>query len=143
MITTDPVRQAFRHPTSAEEPKPLDGGPPLDADQAMPIPGGDLTFQDVLRGLNPLHHLPVVGMIYREVTGEELHPLMRFAGAALTGGPLGMALAGVTAAIETFRPAERLVAQLRGQPDSLLAEAQPAPRSVAEAYRRWVDTAKA
>ncbi len=95
----------------------------------------------MLRGLNPLHHLPGVGTIYRAATGEEIHPVMRVAGAALLGGPLGMALAGVAAAIEAFQPGQRLAAHLRGLPDPELAEsAPPAPRSVAEAYRRWGET---
>ncbi len=141
-MLNDPVRLAFRPPGSFEEPKPLDGGPALDNDQAIPIPGGSLTFDDVLRGLNPLHHVPVVGMMYRAATGTEIHPLMRVAGAAVFGGPVGIALAGVQMAVEAFQPAQRFAAHLQGRPDPLMpspasAEALPAPRSVAEAYRRW------
>ena len=47
------------------------------------------TFEDFLRGLNPLHHLPVVGMIYRAATGETIAPAQRIAGAMVTGALLG------------------------------------------------------
>jgi len=47
-----------------------------------------------LDGLNPLHHVPVVGMIYRAVTGEHIEAPVRIAGSVLTsalyGGPLGV-----------------------------------------------------
>ena len=53
-----------------------------------------MTFTDVLRALNPLQHLPVIGTIYRAVTGDTIQPGMRIAGSALggllTGGPLGV-----------------------------------------------------
>ena len=54
----------------------------------------DVSFEDLLRGLNPLHHLPVVGMIYREITGETVPAAERIAVSAATGalfgGPLGV-----------------------------------------------------
>jgi len=137
MFVSDPIRLAFRPPGSAELPQPTDGGPPLGADEAIPIPG-EITFDEVVEGLNPLHHLPGVGMIYRMATGAELHPAMRALGAGITGGPLGMALAGVMSFIEMTAPGARLRATLAGEPDPLLAAA-PAPpaRSVAEAYAAW------
>jgi len=139
MMVSDPIRLAFRPVGSAEVPQPRDGGPPLGPDEAIPIPG-EITFDEVLEGLNPLHHLPGVGMIYRMATGTEIHPVMRVLGAGITGGPLGMALAGVMSAIEMTRPMDRLRAAMAGEPDPMTALAQaPAPpaRSVAEAYARW------
>lgn len=73
---------------------PPDGGPPLDEDQLVPMPAR-LDFEDVLDGLNPLHHLPGVGSVYRAVTGDEIQPAMRVLGAAVLGGPLGMILAAL------------------------------------------------
>ncbi|MBY0339158.1 MAG: hypothetical protein K2X11_21270 [Acetobacteraceae bacterium] len=137
-MITDPVRLAFRPEGSIETPQPQDGGPPLDNDQAIPIPG-NITFREFLQGLNPLQHVPGVGMLYRAATGTDIHPVMRVAGAGITGGPLGMATAGVMAALEAFRPVERLRAHLNGQPDPLPAVPALLPRGtdVAEAYRRW------
>ena len=137
-MISDPIRLAFRPPGSAETPQPADGGPPLGPDEAIPIPGR-LSFDEVVAGLNPLQHLPGVGMIYRAVTGAEINPAMRVLGAGLMGGPLGMALAGATAMIELTQPGERLRRALAGEPDlpaMQMARAEPA-RSVAEAYRRW------
>jgi len=52
-------------------------------------------FCDVLEALNPLQYVPVVGTIYREVTGDEVHPALRIAvSGALSlvlGGPIGLA----------------------------------------------------
>ncbi len=70
---------------------PADGGPPLPEGSAAPV-ASNASFSDVMRSLNPLHHLPGVGMIYRAVTGETVLPAARILGAGLTGGPV-MALA--------------------------------------------------
>ncbi|MBX9594497.1 MAG: hypothetical protein K2X46_09050 [Roseomonas sp.] len=137
----DPIRLAFRPPGSLAVPSAPDGGPELGPEEAIPIPG-DLTFDDVLQGLNPLHHLPGVGMIYRAMTGSEIHPAMRALGAGITGGALGMALAGVFTAIEMTQPLERIRAAWNGEPDPLALARQPAnPMDVASAYRRWSELA--
>lgn len=133
----DPIRLAFRPPGSLQLPEPLDRGPALGAEEAIPIPG-ELSFDDVLQGLNPLHHLPGVGMIYRAVTGAEIHPGMRALGAGLSGGALGMALAGIMSAIEMTQPLERIRAAMRGEPDPLVLNRQPiATADVQAAYLRW------
>lgn len=140
-MLTDPVRLAFRPPGSLAEPPPPDAGPPLDPDAAIPIPG-DMTFDEFLEGLNPLHHLPVVGMIYRGATGRGLHPTMRVLGGLAMGGPAGLlATVGMTL-LEMSRPMERIAAAREGRPDpwmqpgALLPAGTP-PAMVAEAYRRW------
>lgn len=58
--------------------------------------------QEVLNGLNPLQHLPVVGMIYRAATGEQIPSTMRVAGAGILGGPLGMLGAAFMGLLETL-----------------------------------------
>jgi len=87
---------------SAQRPTPL-AGPPLGPDEVAPVPFTG-SFDDLLRGLNPLHHLPVVGTIYRAVTGETIPAAQRIAGAALTGaffgGPLGVLGTVVTSFVE-------------------------------------------
>jgi hypothetical protein len=76
--------------------------PRLGPDDAVPVPG-TLTFGEFLAALNPLHHLPVVGTIYRAATGETIQPALRVLGGALTGGPVGALSAAAMAAIEQFR----------------------------------------
>ena len=53
-------------------------------------------FDHLLSELNPLQYLPVVGTIYRAVTGDTIPEPARFAGSlvvsGLTGGPVGLAI---------------------------------------------------
>lgn len=57
-------------------------------------------FKDVLDLVNPLQHIPVVGNLYRKLTGDVLAPAIRVAGGALFGGPLGAGLSLVGLAVE-------------------------------------------
>jgi hypothetical protein len=59
-------------------------------------------FHELLSELNPLQYIPVVGTIYRAVTGDTIPENARIAGSlvvsGLTGGPVGIALnIGMTA----------------------------------------------
>jgi hypothetical protein len=51
-------------------------------------------FDGVLSALNPLQYVPVVGTIYRAITGDRPEPGWRLGGAAVTGflmgGPVGV-----------------------------------------------------
>lgn len=50
----------------------------------------ELGFADLLDFLNPLQHIPVVGSIYREITGDDsIKPGVKTAGDLLYGGPIG------------------------------------------------------
>jgi len=53
-----------------------------------------IRFGDVLSALNPLQYLPVVGMIYRAVTGDTIPESLRTFGSlvvsGLMGGPVGI-----------------------------------------------------
>ena len=74
-------------------------GPPATAASDAP----HLSFHDVLSALNPVQYVPVVGSIYRAVTGdtppEPLRTIGSFLASGLAGGPIGLAInAGVTAA---------------------------------------------
>lgn len=53
-------------------------------------------FRDVLDLVNPLQHIPIVGNIYRNLTGDVAAPAIRIAGGALFGGPLGAAFAAAS-----------------------------------------------
>ena len=55
-----------------------------------------LTFGDVLDVLNPLHHIPLLGNVYRKISGDTIAPAARIGGGALFGGPLGAAVAAAT-----------------------------------------------
>jgi hypothetical protein len=93
--------------------------PALSPETHAPIPG-EISFGEFLAGLNPLHHLPVIGTIYREVTGERIAPVMQVLGGGLFGGPLGMLSSAVMAALDEARAAT----------PSAIAAAQPEPRDV-------------
>ncbi len=58
-------------------------------DNALPR-AMDMSFDTLLGGLNPLHHLPILGMIYRGVSGDTIPAPMRILGAGVFGGPMGM-----------------------------------------------------
>lgn len=59
---------------------------------------GQFKFRDVVDIVNPLHHIPIVNMVYRGVTNDELHPMSQIIGGALYGGPVG-AVTGTANAI--------------------------------------------
>lgn len=50
-------------------------------------------FGDFVDIINPLQHIPVVGMVYRKLTGDTISAPAQFMGGALFGGPVGAALA--------------------------------------------------
>ncbi|MEZ5903539.1 MAG: hypothetical protein R3D88_09625 [Alphaproteobacteria bacterium] len=54
-------------------------------------------FKDVIDVINPLQHLPLVGMAYRELTGDDIHPMSQIIGGALYGGPVGAVTGTVNA----------------------------------------------
>jgi hypothetical protein len=61
-----------------------------DATKTAGTDSGSSFWDDVLDVVNPLQHLPVVGTIYRAVTGDKIGDLEKVAGDTLYGGPLGL-----------------------------------------------------
>lgn len=61
------------------------------------LPGG---ISHVLDTINPLHHLPVIGNVYRAISGDKITGFARMAGGALYGGTIGFAAATLNAVIE-------------------------------------------
>ncbi len=53
----------------------------------------EISFGDFLDIINPLQHIPIVGTIYRAVTGDEISPTASIFGGFLFGGPLGFVTA--------------------------------------------------
>ena len=69
--------------------------PPPAPPTAAPAPAHGF-FDNLLSELNPLQYVPVVGIIYRAVTGDNISDEAKFAGSlvvsGLTGGPIGIGL---------------------------------------------------
>ena len=67
----------------------------------MELWGGDgFGFDDFLDLINPLQHIPVVNMIYREITGDKINPGAQFITSSIVGGPIGFLAAAATVAVE-------------------------------------------
>ena len=64
-------------------------------------------FEDVIDIINPLHHLPIIGMVYRGITGDEIKPASQIIGGALFGGPVG-AVTGTANAISEIQTGKDL-----------------------------------
>ncbi len=80
-----------------------------------------LTFDDVLDVLNPLHHLPIVGTIYRNLTEDRIDAAPRVMGGTLYGGPIGFvaSLFNTVVEAETGRDAaEHAYAFLTGEDET-------------------------
>ncbi len=69
-------------------------------DEVVLTDGKSRGFGDLLQALNPLQNLPIVGTIYRELTGEAIEPSARVVGGLIYGGPIGIASALVNAIVE-------------------------------------------
>jgi hypothetical protein len=72
------------------------------ADQtaASKPPSSDFSFDDFIDIINPLQHLPVVGMIYREITGDTIKPVAQIVGGGIFGGPIGAVSGTVNAVVQ-------------------------------------------
>lgn len=60
--------------------------------------GDSFSFHDLLDVVNPLQHLPVVGTVYRWITGDTIGNAARVVGDTLFGGPIG-AVTGMFSAL--------------------------------------------
>ena len=58
------------------------------------------TISDAVDIVNPLQHLPVIGPLYREFTGDHLDPFSRIAGNTLFFGVFGAAFSSFNVALE-------------------------------------------
>jgi hypothetical protein len=67
---------------------------PASSDSAPAKPAHGFSFHDILSAINPLQYLPVVGTLYRAVTGDTISEPLRHAGSMLVsglmGGPVGL-----------------------------------------------------
>lgn len=58
------------------------------------------SFSAFLDIINPLQHIPVVGTIYRAVTGDTIENGSRLIGGTLFGGPIGFVVSAINGMIE-------------------------------------------
>ena len=82
-------------------------------------------FHHLLDVVNPLQHLPVIGTIYRAITGEHIGPVEKIAGDALYGGLWGAVSSVADVALEqiTGKSAEDTVmGWLKGSSDTEVAK---------------------
>lgn len=59
-----------------------------------------LSFGEFLDIINPLQHIPVIGSLYRNMTGDDLSPVAKIIGDGIYGGPIGFATSIVAAAMD-------------------------------------------
>ncbi len=89
--------------------------------------GEDLSFDDFIDLINPLHHLPFIGPLYREITGDQINPAVQVVGGAIYGGPVGM-VSAVTQAISEEATGKSLtghaLAALFGTSDTAVADSE-------------------
>lgn len=94
----------------------------------------EFSFGDILDAINPLQHLPVIGTLYRAITGDKIGPVPRLIGDLVFGGPLGFVSAIIAVGVENETgkdPGEHLLAwagELFADPSStgpVYAEAKP------------------
>ena len=90
-------------------------------------------FRDVLDLVNPLQHIPIIGNIYRSLTGDLAAPAIRVAGGALFGGALGAAFAAVNVAMKQIVNPAPDIAPLPEQGTAIATRSSPAARDSAGA----------
>ena len=107
-------------PTPAGDPASLPtAGTPFAS--SAPASHSGFTFHDFLSIINPLQHLPVIGTIYRAITGEHIGPVEKIAGDTLYGGLWGAVSSIADVALEqiTGKSAEDTVlGWLKGSSDT-------------------------
>ena len=90
---------------------------------------GKSFFENVLDVVNPLQHLPVVGTVYRAITGEKIGDLEKIAGDTLYGGVMGLASSVADLAFEKITGksfGDTMLAMVEGDKDTAVASAAPA-----------------
>lgn len=84
---------------SSNNPLELAAASPADSSSLFGDDG--FGFDDLVDLVNPLQHIPIVSTAYRALTGDEIAPGARLMGGALFGGPIGLATAIVSTAVES------------------------------------------
>lgn len=94
---------------------------------------GSFSFHDILDTINPLQHIPLVGTLYRWITGDEPGNVARIVGDGIYGGPVGLGIGMMSTAFEEETgkdPGAAVIAALTGEDNAKVtlgaASAQPA-----------------
>ncbi|MEM9879215.1 MAG: hypothetical protein AAF862_08040 [Pseudomonadota bacterium] len=82
-------------------------------------------FKDWVDTLNPLHHIPVVGQLYRAISGDEIADKPRLVGGGLFAGPIGVGIAAATIALRGNETVDRAEANQLAPPDDSGARTNP------------------
>jgi len=104
------------------------------------------SFGDLVDTLNPLHHIPIVGQIYRAVTGDAISDKARLAGGGLFAGPLGIGIAAATISMRDGQKGtgdENLVPQSVTPPKQRPMDTAPVTTAIDENMAGYTDIAKA
>jgi hypothetical protein len=85
------------------------------------------SFGDILSALNPLQYVPIVGTIYRAITGDQPAPAWRLGGSVITGllmgGPVGAVTSLVGMGLEELCHRIAESASGTGTPDATVPDA--------------------
>jgi hypothetical protein len=107
-------RQESCQPVNAEP------GPPRSSAADKTCPETSFSFRDLLDIINPLHHIPIIGNIYRAVTGDEIKAPARIIGGGIFGGIIGAVVGIVNAVISKVTGkdvGEHVMAAFKNDPD--------------------------
>ncbi|MEK9726425.1 MAG: hypothetical protein VW405_23485, partial [Rhodospirillaceae bacterium] len=86
-VTATPAQTAFEKPAAT-------------APGFHPFGEDGFSFLDLIDVVNPLQHIPIIGPMYREMTGDEIGSLPRITGSTLFFGPVGAAVAAADVVLE-------------------------------------------
>lgn len=81
-------------------PSPYRNTNPEAPDEVVLTDGKKRSFSDLFDFVNPLQHLPVVGGVYRAITGKKVDSSAQIVGGLLYGGPIGLASAAFNVMLE-------------------------------------------
>ena len=94
------VQPWLDRPIAAASPPQAASSPDTTDKGFHPFSDDGFSFLDLIDVVNPLHHIPVVGPIYREITGDVIGVLPRITGSTLFFGPIGAGLATADVVLE-------------------------------------------
>jgi len=93
------VKMAEAASTAGSTPRLADNASNIAADDGFKLFGNDgPSFGDLIDVINPLQHIPLVGSLYREITGDTLDHAPKVAGNTLYFGPIG----ALTSVVDVF-----------------------------------------
>jgi hypothetical protein len=93
------------------------------------------SFGALIDVINPLQHIPIVGTVYRAITGDSIGPAARIAGGGLFGGVIGLVAASIDTLVkeETGRDVGQHMLAMRGDEGAPADPTTPTGRPEREA----------